>query len=156
MDDSILITQNNTRELNGVTSELRNMKTGVEGIKNLKKNLQLREEEARTDVALPPIASNAPSIFEIELEKLISESELIRVASKLATLQVKHRYTYAMSQQNDQNINIFTDLATPESFPAHTKPLNTILRSPKESLKVKTKSVPIVPLVVTPLKYSPG
>ena len=50
------------------------MKTDVEGIKNLKKNLQLREEEARTDVALPPIASNAPSIFEIELEKLISES----------------------------------------------------------------------------------
>ena len=44
------------------------------------------------------------------------------MASKLATLQVKHRYTYAMTQQLDQNINIFTDLATPESFPVHVKP----------------------------------
>ena len=55
-------------------------------------------------------------------QKFLSEYELIKVASKLATLQVKHRYTYAMTQQLDQNINIFTDLATPETFPVHAKP----------------------------------
>ena len=73
---------------------------------------------------------------------LISESELIGVANSLAKLQVKHRYTYAMSQQN-QVKNIFTDLATPESFPVHVKSSNNSLISPKGSLEVKTKSTSI-------------
>ena len=72
---------------------------------------------------------------------LISESELIGVANSLAKLQVKHRYTYAMSQQN-QVKNIFTDLATPESFPVHVKSSNNSLLA-KGSLEVKTKSTSI-------------
>ena len=73
-------------------------------------------------------------------QKFLSEYELIRVASKLATLQVKHRYTYAMTQQLDQNINIFTDLATPESFPVHVKPKMNSPNSPSGNAVITNES----------------
>ncbi len=77
---------------------------------------------------------------EMTNQKFLSEYELIRVASKLATLQVKHRYTYAMTQQLDQNINIFTDLATPESFPVHVKPKMNSPNSPSGNAVITNES----------------